>query len=292
MNLDAYEKQKAEVIEKYIPWVENGIGASANKTIDVTVDWSGFDQLVPEKGVEATHKLMDMIRTVGPIIRGMLIAQSFDQRRLVRTRVDGLRFEYATDTRQALVSNDENTLVFRVFAGMGVASRDDLWAAEDVLFTMPQSPNAVAEETPFDYWKINIASLVLPELQNKLSELSAKELDIDVDWDSFSSYENVEDPDEIMKQLQELVRRVQFTFRGMLFTGGSEERQLVSTRVDGILFGHATDEKQPVINSKGNTLVFLLSTDGKPIEKDQLFFNLPEVVKAMPKSPNPVVEEG
>lgn len=292
MNLDAYEKQKAEVIEKYIPWVENGIGASANKTIDVTVDWSGFDQLVPEKGVEATHKLMDMIRTVGPIIRGMLIAQSFDQRRLVRTRVDGLRFEHATDTRQALVSNDENTLVFRVFAGMGVASRDDLWAAEDVLFTMPQSPNAVAEETPFDYWKINIASLVLPELQNKLSELSAKELDIDVDWDSFSSYENVEDPDEIMKQLQELVRRVQFTFRGMLFTGGSEERQLVRTRVDGILFGHATDEKQPVINSKGNTLVFLLSTDGKPIEKDQLFFNLPEVVKAMPKSPNPVVEEG
>lgn len=291
MNPEAYEQQKAEVIEKYIPWAENGIGASANKTIGVTVDWSGFDQLAPEEGVEATSKLMDMIRTVGPIIRGMLVAESFDQRRLVRTRIDGLHFEHTTDRRQALVTKDENTLVFRVIAGMDATSRDDLWAAAEVLNTMPKSPNEVKEETPFDYWKINVTSLDLPQLQNKLSELSAKELSITVDWESFSSYENTEDPDEIMEQFQELVRRVQLTFRGMLFTGGSEERRLVRTRVDGILFGHAVDEKQPVITFNGNTLVFLLSTDGKPIEKDHLFFNLPEVVKAMPKSSNPVAEE-
>jgi hypothetical protein len=241
--------------------------------------------------VDATSKLIDMIRMVGLVIRGMLIAQSFGQRRLVRTRVDSLRFEHNTDTRQALVSNVENTLVFRVLAGSAVASRDDLWAAEDVLYTMPQSPNAIEEETPFDYWKINVTSLVLPELQNKLSALSGKELAIDVDWDSLSSYENAEDLDEIMKQFQELVRRVQFTIRGMLFTGGFKERQLVRTRVDGVLFGHATDEKQSVIQSSGNTLVFLLSTDGKPIKKDHLFFNLPEVVKVMPESPNPVAVE-
>lgn len=291
MNPVEYEQQKSEVVEKYIPWVENGIGASANKTIDVTVDWSGFDKLAPKESVDATNKLMDMIRTVGPIIRGMLIAQSYDQRRLVRERVDGLRFEHTTDTQKALVSNVENTLMFRVLAGRDVASRDDLWAAEDVLYTMPQSLKAIEEETPFDFWKINVTSLVIPDLQNKLSELSGKELVVDVDWDSFSSYENAEDLDEIMKQFQELVRRVQFTIRGMLFTGGFEERQLVRTRVDSVLFGHSTDEKQPVIESNGNTLVFRLSTDGKPIEKDHLFFNLPEVVKAMPESPNPVEEE-
>jgi hypothetical protein len=232
-----------------------------------------------------------MIRMVGLVIRGMLIAQSFAQRRLVRTRVDGLRFEHTTDTGQALVANVVNTLVFMVVAGSDVASRDDLWAAEDVLYTMPQSPNAIEEETPFDYWKINVTSLVLPELQNKLSALAGKELAIDVDWNSLSSYENAEDLDEIMKQFQELVRRVQFTIRGMLFTGGFKERQLVRTRVDGVLFGHATDEKQSVIQSSGNTLVFLLSTDGKPIKKDHLFFNLPGVVKAMPESSNPVAVE-
>lgn len=289
MNSEEYEQQKTEIVDKYMPWIENGINASMNKTIDVTIDWSGFDQLAPQDGVEAAEKLMDMIRTVGPIIRGMLVAESFDQRQLVRTRIDGLRFEYTTDTRQPLVSNNENTLVFRVLAGIDAASRDDLWTAADVINTMPQSPNPVAQETPFDYWQISVNALNIPQLQNKLSELSAKDLTIDVDWDSFGRYRNLEDLGEITQQLQELIRRVQFTFRGMLFTGGSEERQLVRTRVDGILFGHAANEKQPVMSSKENTLVFLLSTDGKPIEKDHLFFNLPEVVKAMPKSPNPSI---
>ena len=190
MNPEMYEQQKSEVVKKYMPWIVNGLNASANKTIDVTVDWSGFDQLASEDGVEATNNLMNMIRTVGPIIRGMLVAQSYEQRQRVRTRVDGLRFEYATDTRQPLVATEENKLVFRVLAGMGPASRDDLWAAEDVLNTMPQSHHAVEEESPFDYWKINVTSLILPELQNKLSELSGKEISVDVDWDGFSRYRN------------------------------------------------------------------------------------------------------
>jgi hypothetical protein len=281
MSLGAYEQQKSEVVEKYLPWIENGLNASANKAFDVTVDWSGFDRLVPEDGVVAVDNLMEMIRTIGPIIRGMLVAQSHEQRQLVRTRIDGLRFEYDTDIQQELVSNDGNTLVFKVLAGLDAASRDDLWTAEDVLYTMPESPNQVPGESPFDYWKINVTSLVLPELQHKLSELSGKELTVDMDWDSFSGYESAANPDEIRTQFQELVRRVQFTIRGMLFTGGPEERQLIQSRVDGIRFGHATDEKQPVLASDGNTLVFLLSTNGQPIEKDHLFFHLPEVVKAM-----------
>lgn len=288
MSPEEYEQNKTTVLEKYIPWAESGIGGSANKTIAVTVDWNGFDQLAPAEGVEAIDKLMDQIRTVGPIIRGLLIAESFEQRQLVRTRVDGLRFEHAADAQQSVVTNDGNTLVIRVLAGREAATRDELWAAADVLNAMPESPAVVAEETPFDYWKINVTSLVLPELQGKLSELSAKELTIDVDWGGFSGYESADDPEEIAKQFQELVRRVQFTIRGMLFTGGDEERELVRARVDRVLFGHATDENQPVLTSDGNTLIFLLSKDGEPIEKDYLFFNLPEVVKAMPVSPNPV----
>jgi hypothetical protein len=291
MGSEEYEQKKAAVNDKYIPWAVDGIGGSANKTIDVMIDWSGFDKLPPEEGAAAVDRLMDQIRTAGPIIRGMLVAESYDQRQLVRTRVDGLRFEYTDDAQQPLVSSDGNALVFKVIAGAGAASREDLWAAADVLQSMPASSGAVAEESPFDFWQINTSALVLPELQNKLTDLSAKEIVVDADWQGFDSYESAEDWERVMKQFQELVRRVQFAIRGMLFTGGVDERQLVRTRVDRILFGHAADAGQKVMSADGNTLIFLLSPDGEPVEKDQLFFNLPELVKTMPVSPNPVPEE-
>jgi hypothetical protein len=291
MSSQEYETQKADVTERYLPWAEGGIGGSANRPFSVTVDWSGFDSLEADAGVEAVGKLMDQIRTVGPIVRGRLVAESHEQRQLVRTRVDGLRFEHSADPGREVVAGDGNTLVVRVLADREAATREDLWAAATVLESMPPSSETVEEESPFDYWKIHLSSLLLPEQQNKLSELSAKDLAVEVDWDSFGGYRDAGDPEEIMNQLQELVQRVQFTVRGMLFTGGHEERQLVRKRVDALRFGLAADEGQALLASDGNTLVFLLSPEGEPMAKHELFFQLPEVVQAMPESPHPVAEE-
>ena len=66
---------------------------------------------------------------------------------------------------------------------------------------------------------------------------------------------------------------------------------MVRERVDAIRFGHAAEPGQPLLASDGNTLVFPLSADGEPVEKDEPFFELPEVVRALPESPHPVAEE-